>query len=780
MGGSNLMSAIAGRVLLVPKGNYDSTATYTMLDMVVYNGSSYICKQECTGVVPTNTTYWMLNASGSAVAYINDIGDVVITNVSNGQVLMYDSTTQKWVNGTLTLNSLTDTQFASLTNGQVLKYNATSQKWENADEAGGILPHLIVISETGSTVTATKGTTVITATETSTEHYECDVPEFGTWTIDAILGGDDAQVSLVVDTVKVYTVDDSHFHADISVTYPTGATCSLSDGTTTLYANTNPYTFTVHNAGTWTLSVSLNGKTYTDSIVITATGQTESVTVKVSDIYDGSTVTPTNDVETWLYCADLTDTGYTILSDVLNDNIVLRKLMANDNAVDYLVRSASWVSDICGNENAMVFIGASDYASDTLLADEGWCNGICNSEYAENVLNVKVPAMTSETTPSGNVIHNNTNWASAYKAFDGNTTSYTYINNKGVTNNYIGYVFENLKKIFLTKLHFNIFGSGNVSRTLILQAGNESSGYTDLSTITQTFTPSTEPKIDIVTFNPSQYDSYRLFGATTWYQDGFQLGFKEIQFYGREAGGVQTWLKAGGITNKNYTTLAEVLADTTTLASLMASSDAVDYLVTAKAFIDGICADQTAMSYIGLNNYCADTLLADSDWLDGIWNSTYFESVLNVKVPVMTSNTTPSGECFASSVYSTTYPAWKAFTNQVDASGWNCAQSEYGQTDTAYVGYEFSNKKKIYVSKFTIHTSGTISSTEIRVVANDASNESWNVISEVYSETNLSDIIICNSNLGEYKRFALKGSFIKDNTRYLQFKYIQFYGREDV
>ena len=127
------MSAIAGRVLLIPKGNYDSTATYTMLDMVVYNGSSYICKQECTGVVPTNTTYWMLNASGSAVAYINDIGDVVITNPTNGQVLMYNSTTQKWVNGTLTLNGLNDTQFASLSDGQVLKYNATSQKWENGD-----------------------------------------------------------------------------------------------------------------------------------------------------------------------------------------------------------------------------------------------------------------------------------------------------------------------------------------------------------------------------------------------------------------------------------------------------------------------------------------------------------------------------------------------------------------------------------------------------------------------------------------------------------------------
>lgn len=137
MGGSNSMSAIAGRVLLIPRGNYDATATYTMLDMVVYNGSSYICKQTSTGNLPTDTTYWMLNASGSAVAYLNDIGDVVITNVSDGQVLMYDSATQKWVNGTIstTLSGLSDTQIATLSNGQVLKYDSASSKWVNADNS---------------------------------------------------------------------------------------------------------------------------------------------------------------------------------------------------------------------------------------------------------------------------------------------------------------------------------------------------------------------------------------------------------------------------------------------------------------------------------------------------------------------------------------------------------------------------------------------------------------------------------------------------------------------
>ena len=126
---------------------------------------------------------------------------------------------------------LVDTYTITLTDGSTSTFTVTN------GEGGGLLPHIIVISETGSTVTLTKGSTVITATETSTGHFETDVPEFGTWQIDAVLAGDDAQVNLVVDTVKIYTVDDSHFHADITVTYPDGATCALSaSGQTTLYA----------------------------------------------------------------------------------------------------------------------------------------------------------------------------------------------------------------------------------------------------------------------------------------------------------------------------------------------------------------------------------------------------------------------------------------------------------------------------------------------------------------------------------------------------------------
>lgn len=527
MGGSNLMSAIAGRVLLIPKGNYDSTATYTMLDMVVYNGSSYICKQECTGVVPTNTTYWMLNASGSAVAYINDIGDVVITNPTNGQVLMYDSATQKWVNGTLstTLAGLTDTQIASLSNGQVLKYNATSQKWENADEAGGILPHLIIISETGSTVTATKGTTVITATETSTGHFECDVPEFGTWTIDAVLSGDDAQVSLVVDTVKVYTVDDSHFHATVTVKYPDGATCRLQSADETLYATGSPYTFTVHHAETYTITVTYNQRIYTDTVTFTTEGQSFSKTLPTPSEADA------NDINFWLWFGGVTGT-YASLSDILADSTALATLMASTDAVDYLVRCTNWISDICGNQSAMSYIGLNNYCANTLLANADWLEGICNSTYFESVLNVKVPVMTSNTTPSGECFGTwRENVYPSYYPYSG--ISGNYIDTNGDVNYYTGYGFTSPIKCFKATTHvYNINYSGN--KTLLVQGSNDKANW---DTLSEEITVSGEGQYNAILDNNGVAYQYYRWVFTSQHGTSITAAYKlgsDTQYYGRE------------------------------------------------------------------------------------------------------------------------------------------------------------------------------------------------------------------------------------------------------
>jgi len=53
-----------------PRGEYKSDETYKYLDVVSYNGGSYLCTNNdiiddigCTGVEPTNSAYWMQLAS---------------------------------------------------------------------------------------------------------------------------------------------------------------------------------------------------------------------------------------------------------------------------------------------------------------------------------------------------------------------------------------------------------------------------------------------------------------------------------------------------------------------------------------------------------------------------------------------------------------------------------------------------------------------------------------------------------------------------------------------
>ena len=154
---------------------------------------------------------------------------------------------------------------------------------------------------------------------------------------------------------------------------------------------------------------------------------------------------------------------------------------------------------------------------------------------------------------------------------------------------------------------------------------------------------------------------------------------------------VQIWLKCASI-NKNYTTVNQVLADATTLLGLISDNNAVNYMVRSTSFASSICSNATAMTDIGANNYCANTLLANSTWCTAICNSTYFESVLNVKVPNMTSNTAPSGVVSASSVYQSgsDFPAWKAF-NSTEAKGYVPNASD----STPWIQYDFGSSVQV-------------------------------------------------------------------------------------
>ena len=107
------MSAVSGRVLIIPKGAYNSATLYDRLDVVYYNAKSYVCKQPSMGNVPTNTTYWQLLCDGAI--NLSEMEDVHITTPANGQIMSYDATENKWENSDFPITVLSGTLIAGET-----------------------------------------------------------------------------------------------------------------------------------------------------------------------------------------------------------------------------------------------------------------------------------------------------------------------------------------------------------------------------------------------------------------------------------------------------------------------------------------------------------------------------------------------------------------------------------------------------------------------------------------------------------------------------------------
>lgn len=144
----------AGRILIMPRGTWDSLTSYEMLDLVTgSNGVAYLARQASVGVNPTTDTslvYWQ--PFGSVVipdgeTIVTDASGYIAVNVDN-ETIIYDSSTNKVIinldNNTLVydsnagyikvdadLNDLGDVSITSPTAGQTLVYNTNTGKFEN-------------------------------------------------------------------------------------------------------------------------------------------------------------------------------------------------------------------------------------------------------------------------------------------------------------------------------------------------------------------------------------------------------------------------------------------------------------------------------------------------------------------------------------------------------------------------------------------------------------------------------------------------------------------------
>ena len=161
----------------------------------------------------------------------------------------------------------------------------------------GMTAQIVVTAPTGSTVTATLGTKVYTATESGGK-WTFDVEDYGTYTIKATKNGQTATDTVTVSVVQQYTATLSYFAATIHVSIDSGSTVTCTKGSKTqskTASATGTVDFTVTESGTYTITATKNGETAEDTATITADGQTVNVKLAYRHIYgvvwDGTSTT---------------------------------------------------------------------------------------------------------------------------------------------------------------------------------------------------------------------------------------------------------------------------------------------------------------------------------------------------------------------------------------------------------------------------------------------------------------------------------------------------------
>ena len=160
---------------------------------------------------------------------------------------------------------------------------------------------IVVTVKSGATVTATKGSLSVSGTSVNGT-CTLTVPEAGTWSVSATLGGQTSDTKTVSIT-DTYMVSLSFFSATITVTVDSGASVSLQKDGTTIQTKTSTGTvvFTVTETGTYTIVATKNGQTTSGSVNVVSGTTSYSLT-----LYFASSILNDND---WSVIKSVSDAG---------------------------------------------------------------------------------------------------------------------------------------------------------------------------------------------------------------------------------------------------------------------------------------------------------------------------------------------------------------------------------------------------------------------------------------------------------------------------------------
>lgn len=468
--------------------------------------------------------YLYIDSEAGATVTVNQPDGTVITPTPAGSGHWECELTGGY--GTYVIHSVLSGQgdaTLSLAVDTVKEYHVTDTHYDYTINVTAPSGSSIRITGGGETYTRTgTGTSQAFAVHTASTTYTVAVTMDGNTKSETITSaatsGQSGSVTIAFGTINVTVAADF-------VTAGSTITCAKTGVNTISKAAASTLTFRVPETGEYTISGTVSGTPYSTTVIVTALSTPVSTLLQTTP--EGSTVTPTDDIPTWLACGGLSSTGYTTLSQVLADSTTLLALMSDNNAVDYLVRSTTWATDVCADSTAMTDIGANNYCADTLLNDSTWRTAICNSTYFESVLNVKVPVMTSNTTPSGVASAESEYTVNpAWKAFDGNNTTASNMESSALTK-WIQYQFENAVKIFRCDYYVK-YTSAPTSQENAIKHSDD--GTTFIDDVTSISIDNNVKKTTI--FNSSSAHTIWRVEVTT--NPAKSTHANEIQFYGRE------------------------------------------------------------------------------------------------------------------------------------------------------------------------------------------------------------------------------------------------------
>ena len=265
---------------------------------------------------------------------------------------------------------------------------------------------------------------------------------------------------------------------------------------------------------------------------------------------------------------------------------------------------------------------------------------------------------------------------------------------------------------------------------------------------------------------------------------------------------LSAWITAGSTSDyplnpSSYANFSALEADEAAVRQLMTVHASVDYLATATAgdsLMQSVINSDICAKWINLRDYALDTLSANSDIKDemdtadkygygewGIVDSTTTPPTWGPlgNVPIMTANNAPYGVASASSEYSASYAAWKAFDGvNTTAASWQSASN----ANTGHIIYEFVNpicpKQVSFMPAYNTVSEPYCKDWEVRG-SNDGTQwsdplASDTVVPSSQMETYTEDVSA--STYYKYLKFAINSTYAPHGE--VGLSSLQFYGRE--